>query len=100
MRLRVLSGMPEAAETVPYGLPGAAGRRERFRRYAREHFVDAGEAGATLRHLVPAPRCGGRPVTASGEVARVRPARRRAAGRSVALVRLARLSRLSAGAVG
>ncbi|GAA2808162.1 hypothetical protein GCM10010441_36120 [Kitasatospora paracochleata] len=50
MKPRVLSATPNA-ETVRSGLPDPAGRRERFRRYAREHFVDAefGESGESGR---------------------------------------------------
>jgi hypothetical protein len=62
---------------TPLVLPRPDGRRDRFRRYARAHFT------ALVERPDPA--------------VRVRPARRRVAGRPADLVRLARLARLTGG---
>ncbi|MFE9421388.1 hypothetical protein ACFYNO_00335 [Kitasatospora sp. NPDC006697] len=98
MGTRVLPGVAELVEAGALGLPDARGRRERFRRYAREHFValefgDELVAGLTAR-LIPHPRFAVQPCPA----ALVQPARRRAAGRTPGLARLARLSRVVPGA--
>ncbi|WP_145906984.1 hypothetical protein [Kitasatospora viridis] len=86
MGTRVLPGVGEPVEAGAPGLPDACGRRERFRQYAREHFVALDldlHLDVELTDL----------LFPHGRRA-VQPARRRAVGRAPGLARLARLSRV------